>query len=196
MPASFRTVRWIRTINLVLQAVLFLTLFGGLNYVAKNHPSRFDLTSSRSFSLSPETLSYIRNLERPVRVVITTSEEETNAEVFGLVSELVHATEGRPGQIVSETLDIYRDRRRSEQLGIEAAGVVVLFSGEKRRVVRISDLYGMKEGRRSVFRGEQELTSAILDVASIGRKKIYFLVGHSELRLTETLPLRGLSAVR
>lgn len=196
MPASFRTVRWIRTINLVLQAVLFLTLFGGLNYVAKNHPSRFDLTSSRSFSLSPETLSYIRNLERPVRVVITTSEEETNAEVFGLVSELVHATEGRPGQIVSETLDIYRDRRRSEQLGIEAAGVVVLFSGEKRRVVRISDLYGMKEGRRSIFRGEQELTSAILDVASIGRKKIYFLVGHGELRLTETTPLRGLSAAR
>ncbi len=196
MPASFRTVRWIRTINLVLQAVLFLTLFGGLNYVAKNHPSRFDLTSSRQFSLSPETLSYIRNLERPVRIVVTTSEEETNAEVFGLVSELVHATEGRPGNIVSETLDIYRDRRRSEQLGIDAAGVVVLYSGDKRRVVRINELYGMKEGRRATFRGEQQLTAAILDVASIGRKKVYFIVGHSELRLIDTTPLRGLSAVR
>jgi len=30
---SYRAARWLRTINLVLQAVLFLTLFGGLNYL-------------------------------------------------------------------------------------------------------------------------------------------------------------------
>ena len=33
-PDSFRTARWLRTINLVLQAVLFLTFFAGLNYLA------------------------------------------------------------------------------------------------------------------------------------------------------------------
>ncbi|MES2693961.1 MAG: Gldg family protein, partial [Verrucomicrobiota bacterium] len=191
MPASFRTVRWIRTINLVLQAVLFLTLFAGLNYVAKNHPSRFDLTATRRFSLSPETLSYVRNLERPVRIVVTQSEEEANPEVFGLVNEFVHATEGRPGKIITETIDIYRDRRRSEELGIDTANVIVLFSGEKRRVVRISELYGMKEGRRETFRGEQQLTAAILDVSSLGRKKIYFLVGHTEFIAGETGPFGG-----
>jgi hypothetical protein len=35
---SFRAVRWLRTLNLVLQAFLVLTLFGGLNYLARNHP--------------------------------------------------------------------------------------------------------------------------------------------------------------
>ena len=50
---SFRAVRWLRTFNLVLQAVLVLSFFGGLNYVAKNHAWRFDLTKQRKFSLSP-----------------------------------------------------------------------------------------------------------------------------------------------
>jgi hypothetical protein len=31
MIDSFRAARWIRTLNLALQAVLFLTLIGGLN---------------------------------------------------------------------------------------------------------------------------------------------------------------------
>ena len=41
---SFRAVRWLRSLNLILQAVLVISFFGGLNYVAKNHAWRFDLT--------------------------------------------------------------------------------------------------------------------------------------------------------
>jgi hypothetical protein len=197
MSTSFRTVRWIRTINLVLQAVLFLTLFGGLNYVAKNYAWRFDLTTHRKFSLSPETQSYIGNLDRPVHIVVTRSDDEESPEVKGLLQEFVYATKSRDvGRITVETLDIYQDRRRSEELGIETSGVIVLLSGDKRRIVRLPELYGMKGAQRETFRGEQVLTAAILDVASLGRKKIYFLVGHGELRISEVEPRRGLSAVR
>ena len=56
---SFRAARWIRFINLVLQAILFLALFAGLNYIALNHAWRFDLTQSRRHSLSAETRSYL-----------------------------------------------------------------------------------------------------------------------------------------
>ena len=67
---SFRAARWTRTANLVLQAVLFLTLFAGLNYLAGTHvlaesPWRFDLTRYRRYSLSPETLAYLSDLPRP-----------------------------------------------------------------------------------------------------------------------------------
>ena len=68
---SFRATRWIRTLNLVLQAVLFTTLCGGLNYLAQHYSWRTDLTHSRRYSLSPETLSYLKELTRPVRVVVT-----------------------------------------------------------------------------------------------------------------------------
>src|SRR5438552_19177859 len=83
MPAvfdSFRAARWLRTLNLLLQALLFLTLFAGLNYLARNHPSRFDLSSRHRYSLSPETLSYLHNLPRPIRIVVTLTEDAENPE--------------------------------------------------------------------------------------------------------------------
>ena len=39
---SFRATRWVRTANLLLQAVLFLTLVAGINYLAGNHVLRDD----------------------------------------------------------------------------------------------------------------------------------------------------------
>lgn len=194
---SFRAARWIRTLNLVLQAVLVVTFFGGLNYVAKNHAWRFDLTQQRKFSLSPESLSYVKNLPRPVHVVVTLSNDEDNPEVKGLIDEYVYATEERTaGRITKEALDVYQNRRRSEELGVDQAGIIVLLSGDKRRIVTIDELYTMKDKKRDAFRGEQVLTSAILDVSMLKREKVYFVSGHGELRVDNTDAQVGLSALR
>jgi hypothetical protein len=199
MPSleSFRTTRWVRTFNLVLQAVLFLTFFGGLNYVAKNHPWRFDLTRYHRYSLSPETLAYIKNLQRPVRIIMTVSPQSENPEVKGLIDEYVYATEDRRvGQITKETIDVYQNRKRSEEIGVDQADMVVLLSGDKRAVVPVNDFYAVKNKERVGFRGEQVLTAALLDVTSAARQKIYFLSGHSELRIDDTDVHRGLSTLR
>jgi hypothetical protein len=194
---SFRAVRWLRTLNLILQAVLVLTFFGGLNYVAKNHPSRFDLTQHRKFSLSPETLSYIKNLQRPVHIILTTSPESDNPEVRGLIDEYYYATIDRPaGKITRELLDIYQSRRRAEELGVDQADLILLISGGKPRVVRVNELYTLKNKKRDLFRGEQVLTAAILDVSSSVRDKIYFISGHGELRIDNPAPHTGLSDLR
>ncbi len=194
---SFRAVRWVRTLNLVLQAVLFLTFFGGLNYVAKNHPSRFDLTAQRKFSISPESLSYLKNLERPVHIIMTMSPEVENTEVKGLIDEYVYASEDRPaGRISKETLDVYQNRKRAEELGIDQAGIIVLRSGDRTRVVTIDELYTLKNKKRDSFHGEQTLTAAILDVSSATRRRIYFLTGHSELKPSDSEATRGLSGLR
>lgn len=194
---SFRGVRWVRTVNLVLQAALVLTFFGGLNYVARNHPWRIDLTKQRKFSLSPESLSYIRNLQRPVHVIITLSPDDENPEVKGLIDEYVYATEERTGgRVTKEILDVYQNRRRSEELGVDQAGIIMLLSGDKRRVVTTGDLYTMKDKKRDAFRGEQVLTAAILEVSQVKREKIYFLSGHGELRIDNPDPQSGLTTLR
>ena len=61
--------------NLVLQAVLFLTFVGGVNYLARSHSWRFDLTRYRKFSLSAETLAYLRELSQPVHIVVTSGSQ-------------------------------------------------------------------------------------------------------------------------
>jgi hypothetical protein len=194
---SFRAARWIRTLNLVLQAILFLTFIGGLNYLAGAHAWRFDLTRYRRFSLSPETLSYLGELSRPVHIVITSDEKSDNPEVDGLLREYVNATEGNAGgQVTVENVDIYQDRRKTEKYGVDRAGIVLLLCGDKQRALTVDDLYQVEDKVRRSFIGEQAVTAAILDVSNPERKKIYFLVGHAELRPDDVDPVRGLSMVR
>jgi len=194
---SPRASRWIRTLNLVLQAVLFMTFVGGLNYLARSHAWRFDLTRYRRYSLSAETLSYLRELSRPIRVVVTSDGQSDDPEVEGLLREYVYATEANPtGQVTVEYVDIYQDRRRTEKYGVEQPGMVLFQCGDKRRILTVSDLYRAENRVRKSFIGEQAVTDAILDVSNPDRKKVYFLVGHGELRPDDVDPARGLSLVR
>jgi hypothetical protein len=206
MPSldSFRTARWIRTLNLLLQAALFLTLFAGLNYLARNHPSRFDLTHQHRYSLSAETEAYLRSLQQPARIVVTVtpdSEVPGNAQAYrdiaGLLREYTYASESNAnGRITVEYLDVYKNRRKAEEYGIDSPDILVVISGDRRRALNVDDLYTVKDKVRTAFQGEQTLTAALLEVSLQGRKKIYFLTGHGELNPEEVDPVRGLSALK
>ncbi len=200
---SFRTARWVRTLHLVLQGVLLFTFLAGLNYLVRDHPLRFDLTQHRSYSLSPETLSYL-HLERPVRIVATFTDTTENPEVRGLLQEYKTATEGNhdpsrglDGRISVEYLDVYQNRRRAEDLGIAQPNALVLMCGDRRRALLVDELYHLNAKKeRDRFQGEQILTSALLDVSNPVRQKIYFLTGHGELSPEQFDAKTGLSAVR
>ena len=202
-PPSFRKVRWVRTLNLLAQAVLFLTLFAGLNYLAIHYAWRFDLTDTRANSLSPETSSYLKNLTQPVRVIVTLTENSDNIDVTQayrdvstLLREYVHATAGNElGRISSEFIDVYQRRRDAEALGIEQPNSILVLCGDKRRVVKLDELYDVKNQEKQAFKGEQALTAAILNVSSPTQTKIYFLTGHGEMSLDDVSADRGLSSL-
>src|SRR5580692_6811817 len=135
MPADrFRNSRWLRTVHLLLQAALFLTLVIGLNFLARSHTWRKDLTRYRRFSLSPETLSYLKDLPPPVHIVVTTNGGATtpgihadSPEIRELLREYVYATEGgHDGPVTVEYVDIYEDRRKVEKYGIVQPDVILL----------------------------------------------------------------------
>lgn len=200
---SFRTARWIRIINLLLQAVLFLSLFAGLNYIALNHAWRFDLTQNRRYSLSAETRAYLAGLNQPLHIVVTFTDDADSTELAqayrdlsGLLREYSYATRNTPGEIRVEFLNVYQRRREAENLRIEQPNLVVVMAGERRRVVMIDELYRIRnKTTREAFRGEAALTAAILDVSSAERKKIYFVQGHGEAR-PDDVSERGLSQLR
>ena len=199
---SFRFARWARTTNLLVQAALFLSLFAGINYLAQTHggredPWRFDLTRYRRYTLSPESLAYVKDLPRPVRIVVTLDEDSVGADLRGLLREYAAAAEGHPdGKVSIEYVDVDLRRREAQQLGLDQAGQIVLISGENRQALSIDLLYRFEDQQRRFFQGERVITAAILDVSSAERKKVYFLVGHEELRPDDVDPVRGLSAVR
>lgn len=201
---SFRAARWIRFVNLVLQAVLFLSLFAGLNYIALNHAWRFDLTENRRYSLSAETRAYLADLERNVRIYVTIPAdgadeelEQARRDISALLREYTyHTRNSAKGRIEVRHLDIYQSRREAEVLGLDQPNQVVLVTDRHRRVLPVGEFYTTRDLEREGFRGEATLTSALLDVTSAEKKKIYFLSGHGEMRPDDVDRRRGLSALR
>lgn len=198
---TFAFARWTRTLNLVLQATLLLSFFGGLNYLALNYGWRWDLTNHRRHTLSEETLAYLRSLEQPVKLVLTTNlnaNDPDAAQAFrdirGLLREYATATAAkREGQVTIEELDIYRDQLRAESLGIEDNNIVVAICNGRPTVIPWADFYETRERVAVAFKGEQVVTSAILRVSNPERPKIYFLAGHGEMRPSDVDAARGLS---
>lgn len=202
---SFRAARWVRLVNLLLQAVLFLTLFAGLNYVAQNHSWRFDLTARRQHSLSAETRSYLERLENDVTIYVTFADDADTPEVAqarrdldALLREYTYVTRSKSegtGRIRVDFVDVFVERREAERLGLENPNVVVVTCGDRRRTVPANELYRVADRRRSAFQGESALTAAILDVSSTEKKRIYFVRGHGETGLNDVSPA-GLSHLR
>lgn len=200
---SFRAARWVRTLNLLLQAILILTFVGGLNYLALQYSWRFEVSPLRGRALSAETLSYIRQLKEPLRVVVTITAGPNDGEmgqVYQDVAELLreyrYATEKNgKGAITVDFLDVVR--RPGEARVLNASADTILFiSGERRREVQPAELYTFKDKQRVAFLGEQVFTAAVLDVTSPAQKKAYFLTGHGELDLGSVANTRGLSVLR
>ena len=208
MPAakttSFRSARWTRTAHLFAQAVLLLTLVVGLNYLATFHAWRFDLSRHRLHSLSPETLSYLRELPAPVKIIVTLTDSNDNdtvaqayRDVRSLLREYFEASSANPrAPITVEYVDVYQNRAAAQKFGIEQPNVILVTSGDKRRIVELDKLYKIKDREKVAFLGEQAFTSVILDVTRPAKQKIFFLTGHGEMDLGETDPARGLSVLR
>jgi ABC-type uncharacterized transport system involved in gliding motility auxiliary subunit len=200
---SFRTVRWVRTLNLLAQVVLFLSLFAGLNYLAVQYSWRFDLTTNYRHSLSPETRAYLKNLAQPVRIIVTLNadsdnEQEAHAhrDVSALLREYGFATDANArGKVTTEFLDVFQRRREAEVLGIDKPNTILVLCGDRRRVVGLDELYRVENLEKKAFRGEQAITAAILDVSSPTKKKIYFLTGHGEMAIDDVSSEKGLSAL-
>lgn len=206
-PIDFKFARWGSSANLYAQVLLFLLLFLGISYLAAQYFQRHDLTRQHRYSLSPETIAYLGQLERPVKAYVTISADSDDQEmetlfndVRGLLREYEYAARaGATGGIDVEFVNVFQQRGRArhlaEQYGINQSDLILLVSGDKQRIVFPNELYVTEGRRRKEFQGEKMLTAAILDVSSDEQKKLYFLAGHGEMRVEDVDPIRGLSQI-
>jgi ABC-type uncharacterized transport system involved in gliding motility auxiliary subunit len=202
---EFRLARRFRVANRAVQIVLGLCLIASLNFLAAKYFGRIDLTHSGSYTLAPESKAYIRELEEPVDIIVTIPNDPEVAELKQIHQHLSklfreYQAEGmKEGKayINVEFVDIYRQRKRAQELAnkynLTQENVILVAMGERTREIRQADLYEVEDNKIAGFRGEKAITSAIIDVSSKDEDKIYFLVGHGEMRLDDVDPLRGLS---
>lgn len=202
---EYRVARRFHVANRIVQIILGLCLVASLNYLAAKYFTRIDLTQSGTYSLSPESKAHIRALEEPVSIIVTIPNDPEVAELKQIhqhLSKLLREYEAEgmkvgKAYINIEFLDIYQQRKRAQDLRnkykLTQENIILIAMGERTREIRQAELYEVAENQITGFRGEKVITSAIIDVSAKDEDKIYFLVGHGEMRLEDVDPLRGLS---
>ena len=211
---SFRSARWLRSINLLLQALLFITLFVGLNQLARHNSWRFDLTQLRRHSLSAETLAYLKKLgDGPpveIRLINTFPKDaaaagpdappdldQINNDIAALLREYTYALETNTAVTLRvENIDVFQRPRDAERLKLQPNRIYFIAGAGQPREVNLDDLYRTKNNQRTAFTGEHAFTAAILGVTNPEKKKIYFLTGHGEMDINSIDYARGLSEIR
>ncbi|WP_269540402.1 GldG family protein [Cerasicoccus fimbriatus] len=206
---DFRIARWVKRLNRTIQILLSLTLAIALNLIAAKHFMREDITRNHRYSLAPETLAYLQQIEEPIRIIVT---EPTNAnspelaEIFAdiqnLLREFQYASRVNGKQMLRvDYINIYKDSLATEELvrkynvkpAEEAQIVVVVTSGDEYTEVYLTDMYRDTAVDEKVFTGEQAITTAVLDVMRPDKTMLYFTTGHSEMNLEDVGERRGLS---
>lgn len=205
--SEFRLARRFRFVNRALQILLGLSAILALNFLASQYFQRIDLTETGSYTLAPESKAYIRELKRPVDIIITIPEDPDVPELTQIHNHLrkllreYEAVGRQNGEelIRVEFVDVYRQRKRAQELAnqyqLTQENIILVAMGDRSHEIRQAELYevGKNQEEISGFRGEKAITSAIIEVASTDTEKVYFLVGHGEMRLDDVDRLRGLS---
>ena len=184
---------WITGSTLGVGVMLALALFVLVNYLSLRHYHRFDLTSSKLYSLSEKSEKVVAALDREIEAVVFLTPD---SELYTQANELLTRFEAiNPQMFKKRVIDPARNLLEAQQLverhEIEHENVIVLATDSDRRVIDEADLVeydysGVQFGQSPTvkeFRGEQLITSALLALVEAKKPKILFTSGHGEGRL-------------
>ena len=174
--------------NTLLMIISFLLLIGVLNFVFWDNPNRWDVTSTRQFTLAPRTLDVLANLETPVNAIaFFDRNDEDQRPYLEDVDNLLREFSVRSNQFAYEVMDPDVEPNIAKQYGVTSPGQVAFF-------VNDSDTFDVAFGAR--YRGrnprtgdaifdanpslEQDFVTPLLIVSGQEKKTAYFLIGHGE----------------
>ena len=131
-----------------------------LAYLSVRYQLRFDLTSEGRYSLSESTVTMLRRLDRPVRIVFF------HDPMMRETVELYQLMAAETPQITVELFDPMINPAQARMLGVNFAGTAVMES----------------EGRRLQVNGgsETDIANGILRVSQSVTQRLCFLDGHGE----------------
>jgi len=214
---DFGAVRPIRRFNRLTQALLAIGLAVTINYLASQTEFRFrqDLTWDHRHSLAAESAETVRVAGRksPVgdkqnrnwvrALVLADNFSEADAGLRNQLGKLLEAYKLEASRTGSEWFNILQvSNGLNQEILSEVAARhgppgrnigLILTCGTRAKFVTLAELVDVNAAKVVTFRGEEAITSALLEVTEDRPAICYVTRGHGELSLSDTSPLRGLS---
>ena len=182
-------------LNVFVQIVLILFLAAMVNSFAFKHYKRWDFSRDQKYTLSDKTKRFLDTLRGKMRITVFFSPSTPiTADVQNLLTEYQYAGKGK---IDVEQIDPERNLSRAKELFdkykvVTDESLLVLDYDGRNKTVKASEMAdvdqsGMAFGegpRVAAFKGEQAITSAMIDLVEGKKKTLGYVTGHKEPALS------------
>ena len=154
------------------------------------NPMIIDMTTHQIYGISDATRELIGDITAPVEIIFCTPMDlyEKQLGINGsMIVNIVKAYTSEFPNITLRTIDLIKNpRAKNEFTASEASQLqttsVIVTSGGTSRILSAPSFFTIAQstGRAMGFRGELQITSAILQVTATDSPIVYFTTGHSE----------------
>src|SRR5213596_3978730 len=186
--------------NVLAQIILILFLAAMVNSIAFKHYQRWDFSRDQKYALSDKTKRFLRTIKGKMRIIVFFSPSTPiTADVQNLLTEYQYAGKGK---IDIERIDPQRSLSRAKELFdkykvVSDESLIVVDYEGRNKTVKASEMAeidqsGMAFGegpRVTAFKGEQAITSAMMDLVEGKKNTIGYVTGHKEPSIAEPSPL-------
>jgi|SRR5882724_3772549 len=194
---SGRKIRRIKIgFNVLAQIVLILFIAVMVNSIAFKHYARWDFSRDQKYGLSDKTKRFLNTIRGKMRITnFFPPDTAISADVQNLLTEYQYAANGR---IDIETVDPKRNLSRAKEVFdkykvVTDEPLLVIDYEARNKVVKASEMAeidqsGMAFGegpRVTAFKGEQAITSAMMDLVEGKKNTVGYVLGHKEPPLSE-----------
>ena len=173
-----------------------------VNYIAFKYYTHRDLSESQYYTLSPKTLDVLKKLDSPV--TIYTFLDERNPIQGDQISDLLKEYQQAAGknmtvEKIDPAYDIARATDLQKKLHFDGNDhlVILEYKDKSPRFVKQEDLFEVNPmtGQIGAFKGEQQITAAIVSLVEGTPSKVYFTEGHGEHAISDMTSPRGYGIV-
>src|SRR5438477_8876360 len=187
-------------LNIMAQLVLIFFLITAVNWIGFRHYKRWDVSRDQKYALSDKTKRFLDSIKGKVRITVFFSPNTPiSGDVVSLLTEYQYASKGK---IDIENIDPNRNYTRAKELVdkykvVSDESLLVIDYDGRNKTVKASEMaeidqsgMALGEGPRvTAFKGEQAITSAMMDLVEGKKNVIGYVTGHKEPSIAETSPL-------
>src|SRR5881409_2753510 len=187
-------------LNLLVQLILIFFLVTAVNWIGFRHYKRWDVSRDQKYALSDKTKRFLNTIKGNVRITVFFSPSTPiSGDVSSLLTEYQYAAKGK---IDIENIDPQRNLSRAKEMFdkykvVSDESLLVLDYEGRNKTVKASEMadidqsgMALGEGPRvAAFKGEQTLTSAMMDLVEGKKNTLGYVLGHKEPPLGEQSPI-------
>jgi hypothetical protein len=199
-PAKPKRIRRLQIgVNVLVQIALLLFLAVMVNYLGFEHYRRWDLSRDKKFALSDKTKRFLDSMKSKARItVFFAPNNPIAADVQMLLTEYQYAAKGK---LDIENIDPERNLSRAKELFdkykvVSDESLLIIDYEGRNKTVKASEMADVDQGnpmfgegaKVAAFKGEQAITSALIDLVEGKKNAIGYVLGHREPPIADAPP--------